>query len=119
MLIKTRSRGYSSNRKYIVGSGFMDSLMPALRGVGSYVVSNKDLIAKPVLGAVGTLAATGLTTGVPALLSHIVNRNRKPKNDTDTTLDPKDIEILKAILTRNDSNHNPVSNIIGSGIKSF
>ncbi len=98
--------------------------MPALRGVGSYISDNKDLIAKPLLGAVGTLAATGLTTGVPALLSHIMNRNRNrnPKDDINTTelehtLDPKSIEILKSIMTRNDSNNNPVSNIIGSGIK--
>ena len=85
MLTKTETHGYSSNRKYVVGSGFMDSLMPALRGVGSYISDNKDLIAKPLLGAVGTLAATGLTTGVPALLSRIMNRNRNLKDDSNTT----------------------------------
>ena len=80
MLITRNARGYSRNKKYIIGRGFVDALsnvfnslkasaVPALRGIGSYVSNNKDLIAKPLLGAVGSLAATGLTAGVPALIA--------------------------------------------------
>ena len=80
MLINKNVHGYSRNKKYVVGRGFVDSLssifnsikasaMPALQSVGSYISNNKDLIAKPILGALGSLAATGLAEGVPALLS--------------------------------------------------
>ena len=92
MLIKASHK----RKKYIIGRGFVDvlssvlkllksSTVPALRSIGSYVSTNKDLIAKPLLGAVVTLAATGLTAGNPALISHIVNKNERtlalPKND--------------------------------------
>ena len=87
MLVSQNSYGFSNNKKYIEGQGFVDfmssafrSVVPALKSVGtsmtSYLDKNKDLIAKPVLGAIGALAATGLTAGVPAMISHIVNRNR-------------------------------------------
>ena len=87
MLVNRNSYGFSNNKKYIEGQGFVDfmssafrSVVPALKSVGtsmtSYLDKNKDLIAKPVLGAIGALAATGLTAGVPAMISHIANRNR-------------------------------------------
>lgn len=119
MLIKKNAYGYSQKKKYITGRGFVDALsnvfnslkasaVPTLRSVVSYVSNNKDLIAKPLLGAVGSLAATGLTAGVPALISHIMNKNKKQV----TVDDPKYKEILQSILPRT-----PVTNIIGSGIK--
>ena len=49
---------------------------PTFRNIAAYVSTNKDLIAKPVLGALGLLATTGLTTEVPALLCHIASRNK-------------------------------------------
>ena len=55
--------------------------MLSLRSVGSYVAQNKDLIAKPLLGAVGDLAATGISQGVPALIKYI-NKNQKEKKKT-------------------------------------
>ena len=89
MLVQRYSYGYSQRKKFITGRGFVDSLsnvfnsikasaVLAIKSIGSYVSNNKDLIAKPLLGAVGTLAATGLTAGVPALLSHIM-RKKNPK----------------------------------------
>ena len=80
MLVQKRALGYSRKKKHITGRGFVDSLssifnsikasaVPAMRSIGSYVSNNKDLITKPLLGAVGSLAATGLTAGVPALFS--------------------------------------------------
>jgi len=119
MLITKNARGYSRKKKYVVGRGFVDTLssvfnslkasaVPALRGIGSYVSNNKDLIAKPLLGAVGSLAATGLTAGVPALIGHIMNKN-KNKKQVVTVDDPKYKEILQSLV--------PVTNIIGSGIK--
>ena len=58
-------------------SSLKSSATPVFKSIGNYVVENKDLIAKPLLGAVGSLAATGLAAGVPALLAHIANRNKK------------------------------------------
>ena len=68
-------------RKFVQGKCFTDSLMSSLRSVGSYVAQNKDLIAKPLLGAVGDLAATGISQGVPALIKYI-NKNQKEKKKT-------------------------------------
>jgi len=64
MFINRNVYCYSTDKKYIVGRGFVDSLssifnsikssaMPTLRGVGSYFSTNKDQILKPLLGAVG------------------------------------------------------------------
>jgi hypothetical protein len=78
-----------------------------------------------LLGAVGTLAATGLTTGVPALLSHIANRNKnklkssKPDPIQELQLDAKSNEIIQSIIASPQYNQTPVNNIIGSGIKRF
>jgi len=120
MLIKKNAYGYSQKKKYITGRGFVDTLssvfnslkasaVPTFRSIGSYVSNNKDLIAKPLLGAVGSLAATGLTAGVPALISHIMNKNKKQV----TIDDPKYKEILQSILPMT----TPVTNMIGSGVK--
>jgi hypothetical protein len=118
MLVQKYSYGYSQKKKYITGRGFVDSLSnvfnsikasvtPAMKSIGSYVSNNKDLIAKPLLGAVGSLAATGLTAGVPALLSHIMRRK-----------DPKYQEILHSLTPEHQSSARPpVTNIIGSGVK--
>ena len=120
MLITKNARGYSRKKKYIIGRGFVDALsnvfnslkasaVPALRGIGSYVSNNKDLIAKPLLGAVGSLAATGLTAGVPALIGHIMNKKKKQVVTVD---DPKYKEILQSLVPTT-----PVTNMIGSGVK--
>lgn len=105
MLVTTNK--YKKNR-HITGRGFVDSMSTALKNIGSYVASNKDLIAKPLLGAMGSLGATALTAGVPALISHIRNRNKKQPEDL------KYQEILEGLMTPQ-----PVTNIIGRGIKRF
>jgi len=109
MLINKNTYGYKQNKKYIIGRGFVDSLSSVFRNVGSYVSTNRDLIAKPVLGALGSLAATGLTAGVPALISHISNR-KKYQPDPKIPDDSKYKEILQSIMT-------PATNIIGSGAR--
>ena len=124
MLINNKSYGYSRNKKYITGRGFVDTMSsvfnslkatvaPTIRNVSSYISTNRDLIAKPVLGAVGSLAATGLTAGVPALISHIANRNRSRGSEPKIPDDPKYKEILQSIMVT----PTPVTNIIGSGVK--
>lgn len=109
MIVVKRNHGYGVNRQYIQGKGFVDSLTSSLKSIGSYVSQNKDLIAKPLLGAVGNLAATGLTEGTKALMNHIVSRDRETSNVN--KLDAKSIAILQNIIGESD--------IIGSGIKKF
>src|SRR5271155_5728256 len=126
MLINKNVHGYSKNKKYVVGRGFVDSLssifnsikasaMPALQSVGSYILNNKDLIAKPILGALGSLATTGLTAGVPTILNHIASRNKNRQSNTEPEIpnDPKYKEILQSIT----ASEKPVANIIGSGTR--
>jgi hypothetical protein len=121
MLIYNKSHSYSSNRKYVQGKGFMDSL----KSVGSYISQNKDLIAKPLLGAAGDLAAFGVLEGGKAAINSIMNKKKKKENSNiDPGLSAKQIEILKSIMTsESDTSINqsqiPVGNIIGSGIKRF
>jgi hypothetical protein len=140
MFVNKTKYGCSSRKKHVTGRGFVESLSnvfnslkssatPVFKSIGNFVLENRDLIAKPLLGAVGSLAATGLAAGVPALLTHIANRNRKKNNantlmqqeDVSENLEPKYKEILQNIINskRNDSSSNSLTNIIGSGIKSF
>ena len=62
MLVNRYYYGYSNMKKNVTGRGFVDSLSsifntiksataPDFRTVGNYVSENKDLIAKPILGA--------------------------------------------------------------------
>ena len=139
MLINRNVHGYSTNKKYVTGRGFVNSLslifnsikssvMPTLRGVGSYLSTNKDQILKPLLGAAGTLGAKALAEGVPALINKIQNRNKNklfenklsapaPEVDLKTLDDPKYKELLGDIIAPTV----PVSNIIGmvQKLKSF
>jgi hypothetical protein len=132
MLVSRNSYGYTNKKKYVTGRGFIDSIsnvfkqlgnafkvsaVPAFKNIGSYVLENKDLIAKPVLGAIGSLAATGLSAGVPAILKHIASRNRKkapqtvpPESDMNIPEDVKYREILNNIMA---------NNVTGGGIKLF
>jgi len=125
MLINKNRYGYSRNKKYITGRGFVDAMSsvfnslkstvaPTLRSIGNYVSTNRDLIAKPVLGALGSLAATGLTAGVPALLKHIASRNKSQDSEAKIVDDPKYKEILQGLIT---TQQTPVTNIIGSGVR--
>ena len=157
MLVNRNRYGFSSKKKHVTGTGFVDSLSsifnsikasaaPLFKSVGNYVADNKDLIAKPVLGAIGSLAATGLSTALPAIISHSAKRNRIKNNVEQAfngnkqtlqqevlkeNLEPKYKEILQNIVksknsngsngssSNNNSQSNPLTNIIGSGIKSF
>ena len=76
-----------------------------------------------------SLAATGLATGIPAIISHIANRNKKkhsgnpvPQQEiVSEIVEPKYKEILQNIVNskNNNSYGKPLTNIIGSGMKSF
>src|SRR5881628_4211155 len=118
---RNRSR-YTTDRKLILGRGLMDSfsnifksIKPTLwnagNNIGSFLKQNKDLLLKPIIGAVGDLAATGISKGVPALFTHIINRRaqkqllkqQKPQEVTfapqpDHIIDQKGIDILNSIL---------------------
>ena len=127
MLILNKKTGYSSKRNYVQGRGFVDSLSSTLKNVGSYISQNKDLIAKPLLGAVGDLTAFGLTEAGKSIITHIINKKRKSNSNSnsnivESTLSPKSIQILQSIMSNDTPEFQqsiPVENIIGSGIKRF
>ena len=122
MIVKRVKHGYSNKRKYVQGAGFFDTL----KSIGSYISQNKDLIAKPLLGAVGNLGALGIEKGIPELISYIKNKKKEKSDYIDTNrLSPSGVEILNSILKKDQNPNNdsiPVSNIIGNGsgrIKKF
>ena len=162
MLVNRNRYGFSGKKKHVTGTGFVDSLSsifnfikasaaPIFKSVGNYVADNKDLIAEPVLGAIGSLAATELSARIPAIISHIAKRNMIKNNGSNGSngnkqtvqqevlsenLEPKYKEILQNIVksknnstgsgsngsnsnSRSTNMSNPLTNIIGSGIKSF
>mgnify|MGYP003436164336 CR=1 FL=1 len=89
-MVNRKSYGYTNKKQYVVGKGFVD----IMKGIGSYMESNKDLIAKPILGAVGALAATGVTAATHAIANRI-KRNKKLK----TQDDQNGQEVLQKILS--------------------
>ena len=89
MIVKNKNYMYTNKRKYIQGSGF-----------GSYILENKDLIAKPLLSAVGNIGAMALTEGSKFLLNKLVNNKKSPQ------LDEKSKQIIEELKR-------------GSGIKKF
>jgi len=89
MIVKNKNYIYTNKRKYIQGSGF-----------GSYILENKDLIAKPLLSAVGNIGAMALTEGSKFLLNKLVNNKKSPQ------LDEKSKQIIEELKR-------------GSGIKKF
>ena len=95
MLVKKKNHMYSKERKYIQGSGFVSD-------IGSYILQNKDLIAKPLLGAVGNIGAMALTEGSRFLLNKLV----KNKVDSGPQLDEKSKQIIEGLKR-------------GSGLKTF
>jgi hypothetical protein len=115
-IVTKKNQMYSSKRKFVHGSGFVDSLSSTLRGIGSYIYQNKDLIAKPMLGAVGQVGALALTEGVKAGLRKAL-QNSENKVAKTSKLDPKSMEILEEIIKTSSSNNIPVSNILGGGMK--
>jgi hypothetical protein len=78
----------------IHGQGFVDTL----KGIGSYVYENKDLIAKPMLGAVGDIGAFAMAEASKALIRKIAAEKQKEQ------LDPESRQIIENLKT-------------GSGIK--
>src|SRR5579863_7298245 len=118
MLVTGNTFGYTVHKKHVTGRGFVDSAASAFKNFTSYIGTNKDLIAKPMLSAVGSLGALGLTAGVPALLNHIINKGSKRKQQTpNIPADLKYKEILDSLTTATAqaAQAPPVTNLIGSG----
>jgi len=120
--------GYTIHKKHVTGRGFIDTFRNLTSSVGSYMVNNKDLIAKPLLSAVGSLGALGLTTGVPAIINHIMSKRNLTKTPQTPKIpdDPKYKEILDSLMTAQASaaqaqqmqqpqTSTPVTNLIASG----
>jgi hypothetical protein len=57
MIVKKNKQMYTSKRKMVYGSGFLD----IIKAIGRYLFQNKDLIAKPMLKAVGEVGGLALT----------------------------------------------------------
>ena len=127
MIINNRIHGYSSNRKYVQGAGFTDTI----KSIGSYISQNKDLLAKPLLSAVGNLGALGIEKGIPEIISYIKNKAQQNKYvkaiDTyssgfnDNKLTPEEMKITNNMLNNSQAQSSPsLNNIIGSReIKNF
>src|SRR5271157_4259749 len=120
--------GYTIHKKHVTGRGFIDTFHNLTSSVWSYMVNNKDLVAKPLLSAVGSLGALGLTTGVPAIINHIMSKRNLTKAPQTPKIpdDPKYKEILDSLMTTQASavqaqqvqqpqTFTPVTNLIGSG----
>ena len=75
MIVKRKNNMYTSKRKMIHGNGYVDTL----KSFGSYLAQNKDLIAKPLLGAAGELGAFALTEGGKALIRKMAATAEKNK----------------------------------------
>lgn len=101
MIVKERSKMYTSKRTMIHGHGYVD----ILKGIGSYISQNKDLIARPMLGAIGDLTAFAATEGGKALIRKIASKKDNISAESRQILDR-----LQSPLT---------SEIVGSGIKRF
>ena len=100
MIVKEKSKPYSSKNTLIYGKGFVDTL----KGIGSYVYQNKDLLAKPMLGAVGDLTAFGMAEGGKALIRKLITEKHKGQ------LDEESRQILESLKSPQTT---------GSGIKKF
>ena len=96
MIVNQKSRAYSSKRTTIHGRGFVDTL----KGIGSYVYQNKDLIAKPMLGAVGDIGALAMVEATKALIRKATAKRKDPESE----------QIIQSLL---------VPRATGSGIKRF
>jgi hypothetical protein len=102
MIVKKKNYMYTNNRKYVQGSGFMSD-------VGSYILNNKDLIAKPLLGAVGNIGAMALTEGSRWAVNKLMNAQAPAVRNTQAPaakLDAKSKQIIEELKH-------------GSGIKRF
>ena len=98
MIVKENSKAYSSKRTLVQGQGFVD----IAKGIVSYIAQNKDLIAKPMLRAVGNIGALGMTEVSKAL----IKKTAAEKIPAKKQLDPESMQILERLK-------------IGRGIKQF
>jgi len=122
MLVVEKDRTYTSDKTYVQGAGFMDSLSSSLRNVGSYISQNKDLIFKPMLGAVGDISAFAMTEGGKSIVRKIANAKANSQQFQNTISNPKNVELLHQLVngsTTAESINIPTTNIIGSGIKTI
>ena len=100
MIVKPKTKIYSSKKSMIVGRGFVDNL----KGIGSYIYQNKDLIARPMLGAMGDIGALAMTEAAKALIRKMTAEKHKGQ------LDQESKQILDSLK---------VPQISGSGLKRF
>ena len=121
MLVIEKDRTYTSDKTYVQGAGFMDSLSSSLRNVGSYISQNKDLIFKPMLGAAGDIAAFAMTEGGKSIVRRIANAKANNQQFQNTISNPKNAELLNQLTNGStaESINIPTTNIIGSGIKTI
>ena len=108
MLVKRKNHMYTSKRKMIHGHGYVQD---TLKSFGSYIAQNKDLLAKPLLGAAGELGAFALTEGGKALIRKLAAASAEKNNSSsssrevhDNKMSPESRKIINSIIT-------------GSGIK--
>lgn len=91
MIVKRHNLPFSNNVK---GAGF-------LQDAGNYILTNKDLVAKPILQATGEIGALALKEGVKAIINKAA-KNRSQESE----------EIIKSLLVEENLKK-------GSGLKRF
>ena len=102
MITKKKNCIYTNKRKYVQGSGVVND-------IGSTILENKDLMAKPLLGAVGNIGAMALTEGSKILLNKLVHsstKDNKIMSKAKPELSKKSMQIIEKLKR-------------GSGIKKF
>ena len=83
MIVKRKNHMYTSKRDMVYGYGFVDTM----KGIGSYISQNRDLIAKPLLSAAGEVGALALTEGSKALLRKLTKNKSKISPESVMLLD--------------------------------
>lgn len=85
MIVKRKNKMYTSKREMIYGYGYVDTL----KDIGSYIAQNKDLIAKPMLGAVGQVGAIALSELGKAIIKKSIAGKKQDEMGKQLSADTK------------------------------
>jgi hypothetical protein len=122
VIIKNIIHNTSNNQQYVQGRGYVEGggLNDYIKSIGNFLSENKDLMIKPALSGISNLAVTGLTEGSKLLLTKILNNKKSKEISTESKKLLNDIvEGNVQVVNPEVRQSNPVTNIIGNGVKRF